>query len=465
MQTASLQRETTLRDALARAVSPLSSYQRRVWRLVGTHAERALYERICVRIAGPLPVAALARAVDAVGRRHAILRAVFFDAGGQVVQCVRSTAAALLIVDLRGLPQDERARAAARLTRRERQPAFDVRRGPPMRTALFQMSATDHLWLACVHHLVFDGGSRAVLMRDLESIFLSPSAPHATAPQYRDVMRRETRPETLVPHAVRARTVAGRLRDLPSPPATLPSDRPRSAYRTRRGDLIVFDVPDAVVRALRDVCRAERLSLFMLLLGALAIVLRWASGLADVACGIPVANRMSVEAERTIGPFINILVVPLRATAGMRVRDVVAHARDAMLGALADRDVPFDDVLAALAPGRALDNYGPADAPPLFRACASFEDETDAGTSVASGVAGGQAPGLTLTPFEPADAIAGCDLTISFTVSGDRLAGGVLYPVELFDRATVTRFIASFLAVLSSLQRAWHRPLSDLPAA
>jgi pristinamycin I synthase-3/4 len=444
-------------------IAPLSPCQQRVWRLVGTAADPALFERIGFRVFGPLKVAQVAAALHEISRRHTILVSVFFVTSGRVVQWTRAGRCVPLVVDLQTLAPETRESAARRLARRDRQPVFDPARGPLMRVALLRIAPTEHVLLFAIHHLIFDGESRSILVRELALLLGAQQGRSRALPalpiQYADVARREQR-RAIVAHRARqasavAERVASRL-----PPATVPPDRPRSAYRTRRGRTLPFAVASELLRGLRALSAAEGASLFMLLLAALAIVLRRVSGQDEVIVGVPVVNRTTLDVERLIGPFVNILPLRLIASSTMTVRELVTKTRAALLDAFAHGDLPFEAVLTALYPAEALDSYGPAGGTPLFRVCVSYAEQADAADRLATAV-----PGMTIRPFEADDLIAGCDLFVAFAADSRTLTGTVLYSAELFDRATVGRFIDDLQAVLDTLRLDWTLPLSHVNAA
>jgi hypothetical protein len=453
-----------MREALARASSPLSSCQQRVWRLAETSPDLGFFERIGLRFSGAFRIAALDAALAEIVRRHAILRTVFLVLDGRPVQCVRSAArGGLLVVDLQALRPEQREHAATQLARRDRQPPFDLRRGPLMRAIVVRLSSRDHVLLMIFHHLIFDGWSRSVLFRELTMLFMAfsanvrPPLPELRV-QYAEVARREQDPGTLPRRAARLAEWVERLAGL-QPPATLPPDRPRTSRATHRAEIVPFQVPEASIRALWSVAKSEGVTLFMLGLTALAIALRASAVQQDeVTFGVPVANRTSTDAQALIGPFVNILPVRLRTPANSTVRDLLLDARTVMLDAFVYQEVPFDEVLEALYPGRPKGSYGPTDGDPVFRVCVDFSEHADGPLETQAQARSG----LTVQPFETDDPIAGCDMFVSFSAASGRLGGIVLYNAELYERATVASFIDRFQSVLGSMDRSLHAQLTAL---
>ena len=446
------------REALRRAASPLSDCQQRTFRLATAELHVLWAERVALRFTGVLPVAALDAALQELVRRHAILRTVFLPLGGRPMQCVRSVPrGGLLLVDLAAIPGAQRESVARRLGR-ERRP-MDVWRGPLVRTVLVRLSPLDHVLLLTLHHLLFDGWSQAVMFRELAALFLAfsldlPSPlPEITVP-FAELARREQDPGQATRRAERLREWVGRLRGLRAP-ATLPLDRPRPAHTTHRAQAVPFVVPEASCRALRAVAEAEGMTMFMLGLGAVALALRASDpSTEEVAVGVALANRGSVEAQALIGPFVNILIVRVPTRGELTMLELLRHARGAVLDAFAFQDVPFDRVMEELDPGSAKGSYGPRGREPFFRVCVDFTEGAEAAPS--------SFPQLTLGPFETGDAVAGCDLYVSFSAGRGTLRGRVLYSTELFDRSTIDAFIGRLLAVLGSLDGPRDRTLAEV---
>ena len=449
-----------VREALLRAARPLSECQQRVWRLAAAEPRTMWAELIALRFSGPFRIPILDAALREIVRRHAILRTVFLVLDGRPVQCVRSAArGGLVVVDLEALPSARREHAAVRLARRDRRLPIDVRRGPLMRTVLIRLTEVDQVLLVALHHLIFDGWSQTVMFRELSALFIAFSmnlrSPLAELRvQYADLARREQDAESTARREARLAEWVARLRDL-RPPATLPLDRPRPPHTSHRAEMIPFVLPERSAAALRAVGEAEGVTVFMLGLTAFALALRViVPTTEEVAFGIAVANRSSLEAQALIGPFVNIMLVRLSTTVDTTVRELLRQARAAMLDAFAFQDVPFDRVMEALDPGSPKGSYGPKGGTPLFRVCVDFTEAADATTRAPSE--------LTVAPFETGDAVSGCDLYVSFSAGAGTLRGFLLYSAELFDRPTVASFLDRVQAILGSIDRQLDTRLSEV---
>jgi hypothetical protein len=451
-----------MRDALRQAASPLSDCQQRVWRLATLDPAAMWAQRIVLRLSGPLDAAALAAALRALVSRHATLRTVFITIDGEPLQCVRSTdRGGLAVIDLDTLSPAQAERAAAYVMRREGQLAFDVRHGPLMRSMLVRLGPAEQLLSLTLHHLIVDGWSRTVMFRELSILMraFSRGQPTPLQPlrvQYADFARAEQNVRHAARRAARLNDVVMQLQNR-RPPVTLPPDRPRPPHTSHRADMIPFVVPDRVWQTAREVAAREGMTAFMLGLVALALALRLSVPSVDeLAFGVAVANRPSIDAQAVIGAFVNIAAVRLRVTDDMTIRHLLRQARAAMLDAFAYQDVPFDRVLSALHPDTPLASYGPTSGEPLFRVCVDFNDSASDGSAPDAGPAQGggtqMQPGLTVTAIAADEVTSGCDLYVSFSADHDTLRGVLLYSTELYERRTAETLVDRLRGVFASLR-------------
>ncbi len=355
------------------AALPASLTQRRLWFLqqLAPH-EYFLNVPHAVRLRGDLAAAALARALSAIVARHQPLRATFFVAAGEPMQRIAPPAPlALPKVDLAGLPGERREAAARQVARGAAERPFDLARGPLLRALLVRLGPADHLLVLVPHHLVFDGWSMGILFRELAALYgafvLGRPAPLAPLPvtyaDYADWQRRS------LAGPLGERQLAywrERLAGLPS--LDLPADRPRPAVPSFRGDFLTLALPPPLAGALAALGRRRGVTLFMIVLAAWELLLAHLSGQRDFPVGAPVAGRSRPEVEELIGFFVNTLVLRADLSGAPRFADLLDQAREAVLGAYAHQDLPFEELVQALKPERH------AAANPIFDALLSFEE-------------------------------------------------------------------------------------------
>jgi amino acid adenylation domain-containing protein len=444
-----------LRRAPERDRFPLSFAQERLWFLDRMEPESALYNLpIAARLEGRLDEGAFAAALDDVIRRHEALRTTFPLVEEEPVQAVRSAASASLpVIDLRGVRDPLRLLEAARqeMTIEAKRP-FDLAAGPLLRPLLLRLDDEASLLLLTVHHIVADGWSLGVLLRDLGAAYgarLRGEAPGWTAlpVQYGDfaVWQRDwLRGEALERQLAWWRE---RLAGLP-PVLDLPTDRPRPAVRSGRGGREAVLLPAALLDDLTRLARRRGATLFMVLLAAFQALLARVTGQDDVPVGSPIANRNRRETEELIGFFVNTLVLRTDLADDPAFADLLDRVRETTLGAYDHQDVPFERLVEELKPPRSRSHT------PLFQVVLALQNAPLGPLEL---------PGLRLAPFEVETRTAKFDLSLVLVESGGGLGGFLEHDRDLFDATTARRLLGWFRTLLEGGIEDPERRISGLP--
>ncbi|HEV3456042.1 MAG TPA: amino acid adenylation domain-containing protein [Thermoanaerobaculia bacterium] len=432
---------------------PASFAQERLWFLDRLEPGLSHYHvTAAVRLAGRLDAAALARALAEVVRRHEALRTTFAAPDGQLVQRIHAAAGVdLPVLDLAGLPAAGREAELARLARQHARRPFDLRRGPLVRLALVWLAERQSALLVALHHIVADGWSIGVLLREVGALYrpfgsgeAAASLP-ALAVQYADFavwQRRWLRGEVLLAELAWWRH---RLAGLP-PQLPLPYDRPRPSASRHRGLRRRLPLP-GLLATLEALARRQAATLFMLLLAAFQVLLSRLSGQQDVAVGTPIANRTRAELEGLIGLFANTLVLRGDLSGSPAFDVFLARVRDGAVAAYAHQELPFEKLVQALAPRRSLDRT------PLFQAMFVLEEAPLAALEL---------PELSLSLL-PVDAeVAKFDLSLELTREGGELAAVLDLDRERFEAATAERMLAGLQALLTGLAADPAAPVAEL---
>jgi amino acid adenylation domain-containing protein len=431
---------------------PASPAQRRLWLLHQLEPGSAAYNLAgALRIRGPLEVRALERALAETVRRHEPLRTRFAEVDGEPVQVIDPAADAdLPVIDLADRNEAEREDALRALAADEALRPFDLRAGPLLRCTLARVGEDDHALLVTLHHVIADGWSIGVLVREVSEVYAAIVAGRAPAlpplpVQYAD-------------HAVwqRARLAGGELerqtafwrRALAGAPPLLelPTDRPRPLVADDRGAQLPFALAPETGCALRALARREGATPFMTLLAAWQLLLSRYSGQDDVAVGTPVAGRGRSETEGLIGCFVNTLVLRTDLSGDPPFRALLGRVRETALAAYAHQDVPFEALVEALQPERSRART------PLFQVAFSLQPEPPAPRFGAAEV----------ETIDPGAHAARFDLSLALTEEGDEVRGSLTYRTALFDRATAERMLAHFAVLLDDVAADPSRPLSAL---
>ncbi|RPH56883.1 amino acid adenylation domain-containing protein, partial [bacterium] len=380
---------------------PLSFAQQRLWLVDQLAPDSPAYSMpAAVRLHGELPAGVLERVFAEIVRRHETLRTTFASHEDGPVQAIAPEPRPQLpLVDLSGLPDDEREARARRLAREEARRPFDLQRGPLLRLTLVRLGEQDHLLLLTMHHIVSDGWSVGVFIREMTALFAAfsrglPSPLPELPVQYADfaVWQRTW---------LQGEALEGQLafwkNQLAEAPRTLelPTDRPRPAVQTFRGATRLTVLPPQLSDRVRELCRREGATPFMVLLAAWAVLLGRHAGQERVPVGTPIAGRNRQEIEGLIGFFVNTLVLPVELSGSPGFTGLVGRVRQTALDALAHQDLPFERLVEELAPERDLSRS------PLFQVLFALQNAPAASLEL---------PGLTLSALEVDGGIAKVDL-------------------------------------------------------
>ncbi|HSS49050.1 MAG TPA: amino acid adenylation domain-containing protein, partial [Thermoanaerobaculia bacterium] len=332
----------------------LSFAQQRLWFLDQLEPGSAVYNIPAqVELTGQLDRAALESALREVVRRHESLRTTFEESGGEPAQVIGESAGFTLpVVDLQGLP--ERGSEVSRLAGSEARRPFDLARGPLLRAVLLRLEAERHVVLLTMHHIVSDGWSMGVLMRELGALYTAfvegrPSPLPELAMQYADFafwQRRHLSCELLESELAWWR---GQLTGMPAA-LDLPADHPRPAVRSVRGAVRGFRIDGESLARLTALSRRHGTTLFMTLLAGFLELLRRYTGEDDLVVGTPIAGRTRVETEPLIGFFVNTLVLRTDLSGNLALSDLLGGVRETTLSAYAHQEVPFERLVEELAP-------------------------------------------------------------------------------------------------------------------
>ena len=454
---------STLRPELARADrdrARLSFAQERLWFLDQFQPGLTIYNMpLIIRIPAPPDPAALERALGEIVDRHAVLRTTFPSEAGKPIQRIALPGPLTLAwTDLRPLPADERQARFRQLVEAEWEHVFDLEHGPLFRAQLVSLDDGEHQLLVNLHHIVCDGWSLGILMREIATLYGchlrgAPSPLPALQLQYADFAEEQ-----------RARLAGDELdrhlaywRDqLAGAPPTirLPTDRPRPPVQTFRGALQFFHIPDEISRGLAQLERRLKVTLFMVLLTTFKILLYRYTGQDDLVLGTPIANRNRPEIEGLIGFFTNTVALRTRIDERDSFETLVARVRETTLDAYAHQDLPFEMLVQELQPERSLAHN------PLFQVMFALQSEAKASRRRAPTAAAGES-GEDADRYAPA--FARFDLAIFLAESESGLAGEIEYNTDLFDHERITRLAGHFQTLLAGIADDPAAPIAALP--
>ncbi|MGH3799015.1 MAG: amino acid adenylation domain-containing protein, partial [Pseudonocardiaceae bacterium] len=439
----------------------LSFAQQRLWFLHEFDPDSTEYAtRIGLRLRGELDIDALSAAFTALVARHESLRTTFEQIDGRGVQVVHPPdEVSLPVLDLSSLAhpeltQSERAAELDRVLAAQRARPFDLSRGPLIRVCLVRLGVQEHALLLVLHHIITDGWSMGVLVKELTACYgaavrgLEAVLP-ALPVQYADFAAWQR--ERLSGPALEEQLSYWRRQLDGVAPLELPTDRPRPAVQTTNGALHEFVVPAEVTARLKELGRQRDTTLFMTLVAACQLLLRRWSGQDDIAVGTVVAGRDRTELEGLIGFFVNTLVLRSRVDGARSFTQFLDTVKETVLDAFVHQQVPFERVVDDLQPTRDTSRS------PLFQAMVVLQN------TPVQAPTDGDLPGLQVDALELPVVSTSFDITIEFQESDTVLHGALTYNADLFDPVTIERLVGNLLVLLGGIAAEPTRLVSDLP--
>ncbi|HID54166.1 MAG TPA: non-ribosomal peptide synthetase, partial [Anaerolineae bacterium] len=436
------------------AERPLSFAQQRMWFLHQMEPDSPEYNiPDVVRLRGHLDLPALETSVNAIIRRHETLRTAFLTVDGRPqLQIADDLTLAIPLIDLRHLPPAEREAEALRRAEAEAVRPFNLTKPPLLRLTLLQLDEEEYLALLTMHHIVADGWSMGVFIRELAAGYTAvtqnqPRALPELPIQYSDFawwQRNWLQGDALEEQLAYWRE---KLADAP-PLLELPTDHPRPAVQTHRGAHLPFTLSADLTRRLKEISRQTDATLFMTLLAAFQTLLSRYARQEDVCVGTPIANRNRAEIEGLIGFFVNTLTLRADLSGNPAFTELLRQVRETTLEAYAHQDVPFDKVVDALQPERNMSHS------PLFQVMFTWQNAPKAAISL---------PDLRLESLPVENHVANFDLTLVLEETPDGLAGGFEYNADLFAAKTIERMMTHFQTLLAGIAENPQTGVADLP--
>lgn len=422
--------------------APLSEGQQQLWFIDQLEGGSAAYHvPVAIRIRGKLDRTALQATLDALVKRHEVFRTVFVIDRGDLSQKISSDGECPLRIEKLKVPEgaDSEEETLAVLVS-ELSGAFDLGIGPLMRAMLLQVSGSEHVLLLCMHHIITDGWSTGVLLREFEGLYRSycSGAPDPLPPlplQYGDYTRWQQ--QWLQSSQFHEQMKYWRLHLQGAPDVlALPVRRPRAEIRNHAGASASLSIESRLTAEIRTLAKRSAVTPSVVLHSAWAILLWKVSGQDDIVVGIPVANRPRIEFESMIGYFVNMLAVRTHIHARMPLTEFLYQVKEVLFLAYSHQRVPFVRVVQELRPIRSL-SYTP-----VFQVALGLQNTPHYVP---------QLPGLTVLRQYVPSTTAQFDLTLALEESIGGISGQIKYASDLFDGKTVETWVELYCAILRAM--------------
>ena len=434
-------------------VFPASFSQQGLWLVDKLTATSANYIIPCgFRLNGKLDVEALELALNAIIKRHEVLRTCFTEQDGVPVQLIHSSLSiSLTLVDLRGHSDQQRTSEVASFMKQNDTTAFDLKKLPLLRFQLLQIKEEEYIFLLAFHHIISDGWSMEVFFRELSSFYgaysqgMESSLPELPI-QFADyaVWQREC-----LQGEIMAKLVDywhGKLADVST--LNLPNDRSRPAIQSYRGKIQSFRLSLDLTEELKLLSKREGVTLFMTLLAAFQVLLHRYSGQDDIIVGSPNAGRSRLELEGLIGFFVNTLVLRTDLSGDPTFHELLLRVREVAIGAYANQDMPFVKLVEGVSLKRDRSRN------PLFQVMFILQNTFDEKLQLNEVTAKSLPLNTGTTKF---------DLTLELSDTSNGLAGKVEYAADLFEESTIEHLIGHFQTLLHGITFNPEKRVSQLP--
>jgi len=411
---------------------PLSANQQQLW-FLHEHQPGSDYNLgKALRLTGPLDRERLNQALTELVARHSMLRTTFDD-GAQIAH-----PPAPVEVTPTDQPLDQ-------VLRNEAGVLFDLRQGPLLRCTLVRESAEEHVLVLMMHHIITDDWANEVLLSDLAALYSGEPLPELAA-DYADYTLWQR--EQLAGDGVRRQLDHWRTELAGLTPTEVPPDRPRPVIRESAGDTRQRLLPASETGRLKGFARDRKVSLFTVLITACQLLFARYARQSDVAIGTAHGGRDQAEWADLVGYFVNTVVIRSTVDEGRTFAELLAGVRESVLDAVANADVPFENVVRALAPQRDPSRL------PLVQAMVVMQNAPSRGRRFA---------GLTATEVEVPMVAANVDLALEFREIDGQLRVGANFSTALYEAATVEGLIEHLVGLLAAIGEFPDRPLRTLP--
>lgn len=431
-------------------IAPLSFAQQRLWFLSQLHPNNCAYNvPFGLRFSGQLDLVALHRSLAYLVHRHEALRTTFREIDSVPHQIVAPEAAVAL--ECEDLSQSGK-RTLEKIRLLEAETPFDLENGPLIRFRLLKFSPNEHVLLITLHHIISDGWSAGVIVREILSVyqqFVENGVAHLPElpVQYADFANWQYEHfsgETLRAELDHWKNV---LKGAP-PLLELPTEFPRPKQRSFAGTTEEVTLERSFLAELQVFCRNARVTPFMFYAAAFNALLARYSGQTDIVLGTPIANRDRLELEKLVGFVANTVLVRTQFRFDQSFSELLQIVRASALDALAHQQLPFDKLVEELHPERNSTHN------PLFQVLIGVYDNPSGNLSL---------PGLNVDVLDPILKNAKFDLSLYIVEDGPETRFKLEFDTSIFSPAYARRLLGHLTEICLAGVRAPETPLSRLP--
>jgi amino acid adenylation domain-containing protein/non-ribosomal peptide synthase protein (TIGR01720 family) len=439
---------------------PLSLAQERLWFLHQINPSDSSYNiAISWQLAGKLHIPTLSASLQTIIQRHESLRTTFLSQEGKPYQKIAANIDLQLpIIDLQDLPPQQQAQTAQDLAKVEASQPFDLTQAPLMRVKLIRLAPNQATLLLTLHHIIADGWSRGILLRELATSYRAlindeqPSLP-ALSIQYADFALWQR--EWLQREEMQAQLAYWQEKLAKLPTLELPTDYPRTALQKFNGKTESFLLPKTLLESLKQLSKQQGVTLFMLLLAAFKLLLHRYCQQDEIVLGVPSANRNHQQIQSLIGFFVNTLVLRTDLSGNPTFTTLLERIRTTAAEAFEHQEIPFAKVVEALQIERDLSHN------PLVQVM--FQVQNEAYQLQNDSQLDLQIPDLEIHQTWVETGATKFDLTCHIVERSQGLLVVMEYCTDLFQQQTITRMIQHLRVILTAIVENPSLKISQIP--
>ncbi|MCU7493270.1 MAG: amino acid adenylation domain-containing protein [Ignavibacteria bacterium] len=434
-------------------VFPASYAQQRLWFLDQFEPGSPYYNiPSAMRIKGKFDIPVFKKVLGEIVRRHEALRTNFLSLEGKPVQVIsKSVDVPFLVLDLKKMPEEEKELEIKRILKEKARCSFDLLKDPLLKVTVLELGPVDHVVIVVMHHIISDGWSMGLFVQEISTLYNAfslgiPSPMPELTIQYADFsmwqkefMQGERLEKELSYWRHRLEGSSQVLR--------LPTDRPRPSVWTNNGATLSRTIPQSALDGLMELCRKEKVTLFMTLMASFQILLHKYSSQHDISVGTPIANRTRRELEGIIGLFINTIVIRTEIDEAVSFRDYLKKVRTVTLEGYENQDLPFEFLVEKLQPGRDMSYQ------PMFQVMFILQNLP-----------------LNSQPFHGLDfrmldvdmGTSTFDITLTVAETYEGLDATIEYNTDLFDESTISRMLRHYENLINHILLKPEESISSL---
>jgi len=433
---------------------PLSFSQKRLWYLNQLEGENAITYNMPAALLfnGDLNEDQFLKSLNHIVKRHEVLRTSFCETGEQVYQQIKPYDVLIKnVISLEHFSGAEQDAALQKMIDEEARLPFNLSTDQLMRYRLIRLGNHSYAFLLTLHHIISDGWSIDIFINELIRGYTAfTEATQTNLPdlpiQYADFaiwQKKWLSGKTL------ESLLAYWKRQLEGIPAliSLPTDRARPAVQSFNGALEKYAFGPELSNGLKQLCTEQNVTPFMALISVYAVLLsRW-SGQDDIVIGSVIANRNRKEIENLIGFFVNSLVFRIKLNPQVTFSELLTQVRHLSLEAFDHQDLPFEKLVEEIRPERTLSHS------PLFQVAFALQNTGNDELTL---------PGLEISDLNTHSGTSKYDITFFAGESAHGIAGVVEYNSDIFDQATIQRFITHFRVLLTGVIQSPQNKVSEI---